>query len=446
MNDAYTTPIRASLMQKDPTLKFEDITFDPNNQNVSVRGKYFTTSPRNYSGTTYTSPTQFENDWQKFSQPTQPVQPVTQPTQQPSQINYNNQFNDIFKQLQQQITGPQQPTNVYNTPQYQAYAAQSARRQNEGIRSAQEALGSSGFGRSSTLGERAGRIAGDEQQFLETQVVPQILAQQESQKQQQLQNLMGLLQPLFQQQQFGEQTAQNRAQLTGSFIPPEAQSAIDQILGLKRQAEQQGVTQDQLAGYRSQADTLRSQLQRLGIDPNFISADVTSTDVNTPAGLQTLEARQLDRRNFESDRQYEFAKGQQEWENNLKQDQFNENKAQQAWENAFKDKDFLQSVNDAAASRGLQWASLDQRSKEFVADQAFREKQFEFEKEQALNKAQTPNKNELEADYVSGFDGLTPDMRKKAFAENKAAIIKDLGKSGYDALYKSYFDEDGDPR
>ncbi|MNW05964.1 hypothetical protein D3C71_2022930 [compost metagenome] len=103
-------------------------------------------------------------------------------------------------------------------------------------------------------------------------------------------------------------------------------------------------------------------------------------------------------------------------------------------------------MNEAAASRGLQWASLDQRSKEFIADQAFREKQFEFEKEQATSKAQTPSKNDLEAEYVTGFDGLTPEMRKKAFSENKAQIIKDLGKSGYDALYKTYFDEDGDPR
>jgi hypothetical protein len=58
----------------------------------------------------------------------------------------------------------------------------------------------------------------------------------------------------------------------------------------------------------------------------------------------------------------------------------------------------------------------------------------------------TQTKNDLESQYVSGFDGLSPDMRKKAFEENKKTIVSELGLSGYDALYKRYFDEYGDPK
>lgn len=74
---------------------------------------------------------------------------------------------------------------------------------------------------------------------------------------------------------------------------------------------------------------------------------------------------------------------QQDWDNAFKEGQVDWQKAQQAWENAFQEKNFQRQMEEAAASRGLQWASLNQREREFVADQAYREKRFEWEKQQA---------------------------------------------------------------
>lgn len=113
---------------------------------------------------------------------------------------------------------------------------------------------------------------------------------------------------------------------------------------------------------------------------------------NGGMGQRTLQGQQFDRgvvesdRNFnrgvyESDRDFDFKKAQTEWENNFNKAQFDESKAAAIWERAFKQKSFAEDVKQAAASRGLQWSSLGQRQKEFIADSAFREKQFKLEQD-----------------------------------------------------------------
>lgn len=146
----------------------------------------------------------------------------------------------------------------------------------------------------------------------------------------------------------------------------------------------------------------------------------------------------------------EFTKNQTAWENAFKEGQFDFQKAQTAWENAFKNRSFEQDMKEAAASRGLQWASLGQRQKEFVADQAFREKQFEYQMEQdsiandlAYQKAgssstSNPTKSELESMYYTRLDTFTPEQLKQFFKNEKAGIISQLGKSGYDDLKSAY--------
>lgn len=108
-----------------------------------------------------------------------------------------------IQQLIQQITGQmgqRQPFDPYASPEFAAQEARSQRAAQQGIRSAQEALGSAGFGRSTVLGERAQGIQNEQEDFLRTQVIPQIIAQNEARKQQELQNQMAILDPLMQQQ------------------------------------------------------------------------------------------------------------------------------------------------------------------------------------------------------------------------------------------------------
>jgi hypothetical protein len=99
--------------------------------------------------------------------------------------------------------------------------------------------------------------------------------------------------------------------------------------------------------------------------------------------------------------QFNQQKTQQEWDNAFAQGQFDFNKAQTIWDNNFKDKSFEQSMKDAAASRGLQWANLNQGQQEFIANQAFREKQFKFEQDQASKPDLDKSFDQLSGIYVS---------------------------------------------
>lgn len=124
-------------------------------------------------------------------------------------------------------------------------------------------------------------------------------------------------------------------------------------------------------------------------------------------------------------------KVQQEWENNFKTGQFNWQKAQQTWENAFQGRKFEQDMKDAAASRGVQWASLSQRDKEFIADQEFREKQFTLEQDKfELSKSQNGSKlsdKESTDNYNTIYDdlqttGLTKETARTLLQSNKAFL------------------------
>lgn len=88
----------------------------------------------------------------------------------------------------------------YSSPAYEAAQAQSQRAGQQATRAAQESLGSAGFGRSTRLTDRAQRIQNDQNEYLMTQVIPQIIAQNEAKKQLEMQNRLALLNPLMTQQ------------------------------------------------------------------------------------------------------------------------------------------------------------------------------------------------------------------------------------------------------
>lgn len=309
---AYTTGIRSALKEKG--IADDQITYDPN-KGVLVGGTPFIRPEKNYAGSTYTSPQNFQSAWEAYSKslnrptigatgttagytpsPTgttagyTPPQPVSQPNQ------LNDQINKIIQSLQ--TYGQNQPAfDPYSSSAYQAAQAQTARQSQQGIRQAQEAFGSAGFGRSTGLGERAQRIGQEGTEYLMTQVIPQIQAQEQSRKQQEFQNIIAALTPLLGQQtreDLLKQQQQTREDLlrqqdiinTGNIpIPQEAQGYLDLLMSTKNQAETSaagGAIPETMAQYQAQGDELRNKLKALGIDISGLGAETSASDVRIP--------------------------------------------------------------------------------------------------------------------------------------------------------------------
>lgn len=190
-------------------------------------------------------------------------------------------------------------------------------------------------------------------------------------------------------------------------LAPERQRQIyNELLTMERQF---GLQQGQLTGNYGGQRTLAGQQFDRGIyedERNF--GYQQGRDTVNDAYRDKVFGRDVQ----ESDRNFNFQKAQQEWENNFKQGQFDFQKAQQTWENTFQGRKFEQDMKEAASSRGLQWASLNQRDKEFIADQAWRDKQFDYQKQQDAAKTQSVK------------------VDAKASADNYNTILDDLGTEG----------------
>lgn len=440
ISTGYNYGIRQGLVGKG--VNNSDIGYDQNSGYVTVKGANAIKAPKTYMGTSYTSQNDFNNDWNTYQkslnqpqpglgavagfgnmvadtakqQPTSTTTQQSAPTQQynPYQSSnpYDTQVNDMISRLLQQANN-QQPIDVnaiYKSPQYAAYQAQAQRGADQGIRAAQEAMGTSGFGRSTALQERSQGIQNDATQYMNTQVLPQLMAQEQQSRQQQFQNQFSALDALLGQQTVGDNrfnTANNlaidKSSVTGNYLDPQAMKLIDEITQLG-EAWKTGTPEEKVK-FNQQANQNRSLLAAMGIDPSLFGADKTTEERianSSKAGVRTIQGQQLDRANFESDRDFEFAKSQQEWSNMFNTQQFEESKAARVWEQAFQEKNFAQDMKEAAASRGLQWASLGQRQKEYIADSAFREKQFQYEQEQDILK-NSPTSQKAE-DYFSYID------------------------------------------
>lgn len=210
-----------------------DIGWDQGRKVVTLKGQDFIGKDNltNVAGSTFTDRQTFDNALKKYNQGQQQqnLQSVVTNHQMPTNP-YNQQLDDQIKYLMSFAQQNQQPVNPYSTAQYAAYKGQSDRRAQEGTRAAQEALGSAGFGRSTTLGERAQGIQNQEAQFLETQIIPQILAAEEAKRQQQFSNMSSLLDPLMNQRNYADnraQTERGNAFDALSYLLGEDQRRID---------------------------------------------------------------------------------------------------------------------------------------------------------------------------------------------------------------------------
>lgn len=148
-------------------------------------------------------------------------------------------------------------------------------------------------------------------------------------------------------------------------------------------------------------------------------------------------AAQVDQRNYDYQQGRDKVNdAQQQWQNNYNQAQFDWNKAQQTWENTFKNRSFEQDMKDAAASRGLQWASLSQRDKEFIADQEWKEKQYQLDQ----TKLNQPANYDFNTDPDFGDDvawiNSNPSAALNTIKSKSNELINKYGYKGYQELLK----------
>lgn len=354
-----------------------------------------------------------------------PTPPKTTNTFSSPQYNdWMTKQNEAFANLEKLMSTPFE----YNPETDPAYLAQRQLAQNRAqsaSNSTLEAMNERGIMGSSLTANQLGQIQQNaEQEALS--YIPQYRQQAYGQYQDRLSNAGNLLSQAraLRGDQFNETVTE--AGLTGNYMSPEARGLATQLNNLKQVTEQNWSTMsaEDRAAARAQGDQIRAQLQGLGVDSTLFGHDVTANNAMgnmNRAGLRTMDGQQMDynmatdqrnfdynaqrdvRGDFESDRAYNFQTAQQEWQNNFNQAQFDESKAERIWEQAFKEKSFAQSVKDAAASRGLQWASLNQRDKEFIADQAWKEKQFAYQQQQdnAANSNISPYVEEFSKLYVN---------------------------------------------
>lgn len=290
--------------------------------------------------------------------------PPTSPTA--DTLNRINDF--IAKQSQFQYTAPESFTYDQNSdPAYQAQLAEAKRNVESQQADTNAFLRAGGQGKSSYSEMVANQVGTNAMQSIANDLVPTLMnqayqryndnANRNLQVQQlnygigqdalsNLTNLYGLQDNEYFQKPIAE------AQLTGNYLPNEARQVINQILGLKQQAESQGITAQERTGLSQRADVLRSQLQALGIDPSLYGADVNYNNASkTNAGIRTLAGQQLD-----------LSKQAQNFDQQFAQEQFAYQKirdeiADEKWKKQF-DEDVRQFGLQHALTRQVQLGGL----------------------------------------------------------------------------------------
>ncbi|RAV22200.1 hypothetical protein [Paenibacillus contaminans] len=330
-DEMYNVGVRKSL--NDWGVTDERIGYDPNTGSVSIDGKNVFKPQANRGGSTFTDQSTLNSIRGNVNQLNNAYN-VQQSVLNPQQtVNpYDQQFNDLLTQIRNQVTNPTaiDRNSIYQSPDYAAQQAQVQKQAGQAIRSGQEALGTSGMARSSDLARLAQNAQNDANTYLETQVVPQLIAAEQAKQQQQLGNLMSLIGVLGQQQGLYDTRGQN--QFRNQF------DVLDFMTNQGNRAEDvayRNQTRAEDVAYRDKRDEIGDQ--------RYDQETAYKKERDAVADQQLAEEKAYRaQRDSEEDRRW--------WTNYEREGQ------------------------QFAAQQGLQWAQLNQRQKEFVADQAYKEK------------------------------------------------------------------------
>ncbi|MNB97068.1 hypothetical protein D3C75_442880 [compost metagenome] len=345
-----------------------------NNGAVTLNNQPFMQPTYNVGGTAYATPNAYNSALSNYrigDLTNQIVNNTKLPENQ-----YTQQINDQISYLMNMAKNPQ-TIDPYSTPEYAAYAAQAQKSAGQNIRAAQESLGSSGFGRSTMLADRAQGIQNDATEYLNTQVVPQIIAANQAKQQQEFSNLMNLLNPLMSQQGYADTRAQTElgnttnalnlltteqqrgldnsradAALTGNYLTEDQRNTINALLSLKSQAEAKGTTAAQRSVLSTQADQLRSRLQALGIDPSLYGSNVSLAQAGKAQPGRTIAGQQLDL----SAQNQKFNQNLDTRKQNTSEKQYSEQFAYQKARDAITDKQWQAKFDYDQKQGGLDYA------------------------------------------------------------------------------------------
>lgn len=224
--------------------------------------------------------------------------------------NYSSQTNELLKSMMDRIN---QPTKEFSynpqaDPAYQAALARAKANINAGNSQAQAEMNRRGILNSTITSDRMGEISAREMGRVETDTLPSLMQQayqrymnDQAQQQQNFANMGNLAQMYSNEDQRGFENRVTEAGLTGNWMSPQASAYLQELLGLKQQAETKGITKDERAQLSSQADGIRAQLQALGVDPSQFAASVSYNQASkVNPGVRTLQGQQADLQNKQS--------------------------------------------------------------------------------------------------------------------------------------------------
>lgn len=153
-----------------------------------------------------------------------------------------------------------------------------------------------------------------------------------AQKQQEFSNQMS-------QRQFGLQ----EGQLTGRYRSQDVSNLLNQLGALKQQGSIAGKSADYYSNLRVQGDAIRNQLAAQGYDTSNLGSNVSLQDFYKNAGqayIPTMNARELEQRGSQFDREHAFRQQQSGVENQFRQQQLAYQREQDGIANALRQGQF----------------------------------------------------------------------------------------------------------
>ena len=256
-------------------------------------------------------------------------------------------------------------------------------------------LRAQGQGRSSFSESLAQQVAARTMADLETNVVPALINQayqrylnEQTMRRNQLQDYLNITNMLSNLDQRDIENQRAMAELTGRIdYTPEAREVISQVLDLKRQAESGGVTPEQLARYRSQADLLRQRLAMMGVNPDVVGAntDYQTALRNIAGGIPTLQAQGMRFDQEMAKRQQQLAEQAQRFSQDMAQRQFE----YQQLRDQIEDERYKQKFDEDVRRWGL----------EFAANEAYRNGQLSISRMNAATSAASAANAARNAEY-----------------------------------------------
>lgn len=216
----------------------------------------------------------------------------------PNQSSQDQMVNQVISQLMNQMN-TKSAYDPYSSAEYAAAKAQQEKMAQQSIRAGQEAMGASGMARSSDLANYAQNAQNSANSYLMTQVVPQLISNNQAQEQQKLNNLMSILSPLMQQQQLSDTRQQNQfnnavteAGLTGTYNGQDTMQKQANDLNLQSIIAQLTGTYNGNPTYQAQQDSIKNDQWQKTFEENVrqYGLDYARKQLQTNASIANAAA------------------------------------------------------------------------------------------------------------------------------------------------------------